>query len=302
MPFMLSAAITAGIAPLLFLQVLYKEQFYTANLLLFLRWMAILPVLILGFYVGYLLKKGTGSPARRMALGAVVFGCFAFVGWSWVENHLLSVAPEAQWRTQYVSEAHLYRTPELGPRLLLWFVAGFPTMALMVGWQLWDRSRRHGSSPAAGAKLLSWIALGGVVASSLWAWRYYYLLAEPAQKALAGPVGKPHLVLSLAGGVVEFVAWLGLLRRGSFSARWLGLASAGLVVNFVGTAAMNETIRLATFEAAGTLSALYERHAVAWKIAGLPVFVFFLVLNVVLMAWCVRRVRRAAPAEPGVVR
>ena len=37
MPFMLSGAITAGIAPLLFLQVLYVERFYTANLLLFYR-------------------------------------------------------------------------------------------------------------------------------------------------------------------------------------------------------------------------------------------------------------------------
>src|SRR5687767_8980684 len=35
LPFMLSAAITAGIAPLLFLQILYRRQFYTANLLLF---------------------------------------------------------------------------------------------------------------------------------------------------------------------------------------------------------------------------------------------------------------------------
>ena len=33
MPVMLSGAITAGVAPLLFLQILYREQFYTANLL-----------------------------------------------------------------------------------------------------------------------------------------------------------------------------------------------------------------------------------------------------------------------------
>ena len=40
LPFALSGAITAGVAPLLFIQVLYKKQFYTANLLLFGRWMA----------------------------------------------------------------------------------------------------------------------------------------------------------------------------------------------------------------------------------------------------------------------
>src|SRR6476620_4982881 len=54
LPFVLSAAITAGVAPLLFLQILYQREFYTANLLLFNRWMAILPVLIAGFYMLYL--------------------------------------------------------------------------------------------------------------------------------------------------------------------------------------------------------------------------------------------------------
>ena len=37
LPFVLSAAITAGIAPLLFVQILYQRAFYTANLLLFNR-------------------------------------------------------------------------------------------------------------------------------------------------------------------------------------------------------------------------------------------------------------------------
>ena len=57
MPFMISAAITAGIAPLLFLQILYQQHFYTANLLLFYRWMVILPVMLVGFYLAYLLKS-----------------------------------------------------------------------------------------------------------------------------------------------------------------------------------------------------------------------------------------------------
>ena len=39
MPFILSAAITAGVAPLLFIQIVYQRQFYTANLLLSWRWM-----------------------------------------------------------------------------------------------------------------------------------------------------------------------------------------------------------------------------------------------------------------------
>src|SRR5688572_27202569 len=48
LPFSVGLAITAGVAPLLFLQILYQPLFYTANLLLFHRWMLIVPTLIFG--------------------------------------------------------------------------------------------------------------------------------------------------------------------------------------------------------------------------------------------------------------
>ena len=57
LPFAFSGVITAGVAPLLFVQILYPEHFYTANLLLFHRWMAVVPVLIVAFYLLYLLKS-----------------------------------------------------------------------------------------------------------------------------------------------------------------------------------------------------------------------------------------------------
>ena len=56
-PFVLSGAITAGVAPLLFVQIIYREQFYTANLLLGWRWLVVVPVLIVAFYLLYVLKS-----------------------------------------------------------------------------------------------------------------------------------------------------------------------------------------------------------------------------------------------------
>ena len=57
MPFSLSAAITAGVAPLLFVQIVYPRHFYTANLLLSWRWMIVVPVLIVSFYLLYVIKS-----------------------------------------------------------------------------------------------------------------------------------------------------------------------------------------------------------------------------------------------------
>ncbi len=304
MPFMLSAAITAGIAPLLFLQVLYIEQFYTANLLLFYRWMAILPALILGFYLAYLLKAKRVRRwplAVRFAVGCGAFACFAFVGWSWVENHLLSLQPKTTWAEQYGSGAMIFRSPELIPRLALWFVAAFPTMALVVGWQLWFRAAKSngggdGASgpPSAipGSRRTSAIALAGIALSSVAAGLYFSLLAAPARESIVGTFGLPYAILAAAGGAIQLMAWIAQFVRRSLTRSWLIVATAGLVVNFIGMAVVNEATRLTLLHGGGKLAALFARHDEAYRVGGFPVFVLFFVVNAGLIAVCIRLVRK----------
>src|SRR5688572_30449576 len=82
LPFMLGCGITAGVAPLLFVQLLHQQRFYTANLLLGPRWMAVVPALIVGFYALYVAKLS--ARLRKLALAAALV-CFTFVAWSWSE-------------------------------------------------------------------------------------------------------------------------------------------------------------------------------------------------------------------------
>ena len=107
LPFTLGAAITAGVAPLLFVQILYAPNFYTANLLLGVRWMALIPILIAGFYLLYLQKTAFAKRASALVRGAIpalACGCFLYAGWSWTTNHLLSLAP-ATWPSAFVDGA-----------------------------------------------------------------------------------------------------------------------------------------------------------------------------------------------------
>ena len=76
---MLGLAITTGIATLLFLQILYKREFYTANLLLFNRFMLLLPALIFAYYMLYLIKShalGGRWAILRAPVTIVAFACF----------------------------------------------------------------------------------------------------------------------------------------------------------------------------------------------------------------------------------
>ncbi|HVV87980.1 MAG TPA: hypothetical protein VHE35_33295, partial [Kofleriaceae bacterium] len=138
LPFALGAAITAGVAPLLFVQVLYQQRFYTANLLLFHRWMAIVPALIIGFYLLYVGKTSRAQQWPRWARLAVVgvaLACFTFVAWTWVENHALANADDAGtvWVQQYASGRLRYASPMIAPRLAMWLALCAPLWAAPAG-------------------------------------------------------------------------------------------------------------------------------------------------------------------------
>lgn len=291
MPFALGAAITAGVAPLLFVQILYKQQFYTANLLLFHRWMAIVPVLIAGFYLLYLAKSRAAAAWPGWASTAVRLGAwlgFAFVAYSWTENHLLG-RDHAVWPAFYGSGAMRYRSPEVVPRLALWLTGSIPTMAALVGWQLWFATRATGE-PCAPVRARRWslLALLGLVASGLCG-VWYYVAADAAVRAqCAGAMAGPYLNLAVLGVALQTVAWTAQWQRARLEATWLGVASAGSVCTLAGVVVVREATRLSGID----IEALYATHAALAAAGGLPLFGVFLAVNAGLIGWCVLRVSR----------
>jgi len=80
----ISLTITSGVAPLLFIQLLYGQYFYTATILLSWMWFGFLVILILGYYATYVYKfrgvpaKGSGGTVW-LCLSAVMFLLIAMV-------------------------------------------------------------------------------------------------------------------------------------------------------------------------------------------------------------------------------
>ncbi len=203
LPFMLGCGITAGVAPLLFLQLLYQRAFYTANLLMGPRWGAVVPALIVGFYGLYLAKA---SPKwRRIAL-AVATACFLFVAWSWTELHLL-MQDQPAWKRMYAAGDRLYANTAVVPRLLLWIGVMTTLFATVSAWAQPSRRPRLAMLGIAGRVVaggaLAWIASsGGLADTHGWA----YLLAIAVAVELAGwiwvvraPAGNGLLVVTGAG-------------------------------------------------------------------------------------------------------
>jgi hypothetical protein len=254
MPFMLGAGITAGVAPLLFIQLLYQERFYTANLLLGPRWGAVVPALIIGFYALYLAKAKTGR-LRTIALATAAVA-FLFVAWSWTELHQVMLDDPA-WRAMYAAGDRLYDQAGVLPRLALW-IGAMPILFATISLWLVGPSRK-----------LAIIALAS------------HVIAGAAAFAIGhAPVAHGWLYVLFGAVAIEVVGWLLLVRSSSRMAMMLvtGATSAALLAGAV----VREAPRLAVLQPA--------RDA-ALEASGFPVFATTLVFGVLAIAFVVKQIR-----------
>jgi hypothetical protein len=284
--FVLSAAITAGVAPLLFVQILYKQHFYTANLLLSHRWMAVVPALILGFYLLYVLKTRRAKQWGNITLGFIsgaAFLCFAFTAFSWTENHLLSQQSARYWGEFYASDRWFYVDRELMPRLLMWTLGAIPTMAMMVGWQLWWHQKRGNAEADVQVRHLSFLALAGLGVTVVSGAFYFSSLNPELNSLIYGPFAGPYLGAAACGGLLQVAAWSVQWFRRKLSCGYLLLAASGVFLSITGMAVVREAIRLGSIP----IENYYAQHQQASQVGGLWVFVIFTLLNLGIATFCI---------------
>jgi hypothetical protein len=284
LPFALGAAITAGVAPLLFVQLLYQERFYTANLLLFHRWMAIVPVLIVSFYLLYLHKteRFTGRAARAAIIGTAALG-FLFVAWSWTENHLLQL-DDGVWRDFYAAGRLVYGSEQLAPRVLTWVMAALPSMAIGAAWQVRGVAGAE-ARPTALRRLavLALVGVAGSAATAAWLWAE---LPEGSRVTVLSGSMVPWLAALVVARGAEVGAW-GWIVRSPDSRRALIVATTGGIGAHLAGACLREAIRL------GHLEAIRPPVADA---GGLPAFAISMVAMVGALIWMGRMIRRGLAA------
>lgn len=302
MPFILSAAITAGIAPLLFAQVVYQQRFYTANLLLFYRWLAILPALLIAFYLLYVLKARFAfvqHASVRLVVKLTVCACFLYVAWLWTMNHLLSVQSLEIWTAQYAEGTVYYRTSELLPRLGLWVASAFPTLAVWLAWQLWwnadggpelmtDIERE---TSRADIRHVALVGMTGLVLMTLLALVYGSMLPGDIRSVITGRLAGLYLAIAAVGIAVQFSGWVLIRRSARLTRSLLIVQTAGLAATLVGLTVVREAIRLARVN----ITDLYAAHSAAAEVSGFWVFACVLVINIALIVTCARIVRHAQP-------
>jgi hypothetical protein len=95
LPLVIAFVVNFGVAPLLFLQVLYGQFVYSSAVLMGIFWISIVPILIVGYYGAYLYDfkfKSLGIFGPVVAIG--VFVILLVIGFFFSNNMLLMSLPE----------------------------------------------------------------------------------------------------------------------------------------------------------------------------------------------------------------
>jgi hypothetical protein len=136
LPIFTSFAITQGIVPLLFIQLLYGPLFYTSSILMGSYWISIVFILIIAYYLLYIYKfnfKKLGAFAPWLLIAASLL--FLVIAYIFTNNMTLMLQPE-KWLELSKSTAGLalnHAEPQILPRLLHTIIGSIAVTGLAIG-------------------------------------------------------------------------------------------------------------------------------------------------------------------------
>lgn len=294
LPYWMAAAVTTGVAALLFLQVTHGPLFYAASTVAAWPWLAVVPLLLLG-YGGYYLRDRllAREPARAQAVGLVAFLCLAAVSLVYVAVMTSTLHPERFLEDHLAHPGGLFLPLDAtAPPRWLHVLTG--ALAASAAWVSWLAGRAVARSEEGAREVLEW-ATGGLTLSLLAAFLsgVWFLFSVPpsAARALMGgaPVATGALLLAAALTLsAARLAWLA--RRRDDPRRALGAAAGHVVAIALLMAVLRDALRRAA------LSGVYDPSAApaAPQWGAIALFALLLAAGLATvgwMAWAVARGR-----------
>jgi hypothetical protein len=294
-PVLMAATVSLGVAPLLFVQVLYGRLLFTSSVLMAWSWLAVVPLVILAYYGTYLrVYAGERRFARGFALSALVALVLLAVAFLYVTNMTLMLRPE-RFLPLYLADGrglHLNLSDRtLVPRYLH-LVLGAAAMA-GAALALFGLLRR-GREPELGAwalkqGLVAFALITGLnVAAGLW-----LLVSQPRPTLLHLVSGGWPAGLVVAGILLGFVA-IALVpvvqqsaKPSRAGAAWLLLVLATLVTMLL----LRDEVRVAALRQAGLTTPTW----VAPQWGPIALFAVLMLAALGTIGWMVTALARPGP-------
>ncbi|PIE59811.1 MAG: hypothetical protein CSA32_01930 [Desulfobulbus propionicus] len=205
-PTLVALTVNAGVAPLLFLQVLYGHLFYTSSIVMAAWWFAVIPLLIIAYYATYAVSLRYES-ALRPFWSLLVVGILATVGFLFVNNNTLALTPGSwtSWFSNGQGTGLNISEPTLFPRWLHMMVGALAVGGLFVALLQQRKMSRSGSREVAARDwALKFFTHGTLAQVALGIW-WLIALPRPVMMLFMG-TDMPATVLFLAGLAFSVVA------------------------------------------------------------------------------------------------
>jgi hypothetical protein len=293
LPVAVAATVTLGVAPLLFVQVLYGRLFFTSSILMAWLWLAVIPLVVLAYYGAYFLAfrgKDLGDRARWVA--AIVAGLFLAIAFLYVSNVTRALRPETFLEAYRASGRGVVLNlgdPTFWPRYLHVLLGAVAVAAL--GAALYGVSRRASRPELAAWAIRRGTTVFGVATAANVFAGTLFLLAQPKPILIRLVGGDTWAMGLLALGILLAIATAGLALlalgvKDPVRATWgqLGLLLATLVVMVL----LRDQVRAIALRDAG-----FEHPTwVATQWGPLAVFVVLLLVAVGTIAWMARALAR----------
>jgi hypothetical protein len=300
LPIVMTYVINLGVPPLLFAQVLYGRAIYTSSVLIGAWWFAVIPLLMLCYWLLYRFSAALDNGRAAWWLGGAAWLVAGGIAKIYSTNMTLMLRPEV-WRGMYAATAAGTHLPSgdatLLPRWLFMLCGG---LALGGLWMVWLGGQRRFDAEirtylrSRGALL----ALAGVIAQLAAAHFVFHNQPESVRAAIAG-----SLLCRMAGfawlasaGLIALVGvWVALARPATALAGWLGAAVAFLAVAFM--TLFRDGLRDLTLLGKGF--DVWQRTVVTnWNVVVL--FLVLFVVGLAVIGWLISVMLRAKPVSQRV--
>ncbi len=274
MPSAVAAAISLGVAPLLFLQALYGRLFFTSTVLMGWIWLAVIPLVMLAYYGTYAIAFG--SQAKKV-LGVMIALVFAGIAFIYANNMSLMLRPQ-RFLPMYTDSGrglHLnLADPTLLPRYLHMLAGAIAVAGMCVA--IFGAFRRDRWATRYGA---GWFAAATLANLATGVW-WLGSLPRPVIMASSVAVG--------LGAVAGFAA-VGVIHMGH-----LKTAAALLVASIVAMVVARDQVREGMLGIAGFTST--PRIEPQWDV--IAIFAVLLVAALATTAWMIAISVRAEQPQP----
>jgi hypothetical protein len=207
LPSLLPATITIGIAPLLFVQVLYGQFFYTSSIIIAWPWFLVLVFLTLAYYGFYFASFQSGQHAGRAGKAILFSVILVFViGFIYSNNLTLGQTP-ARWGGKYFADPAGWNLnlsePTLIPRYLHFMVAALAMgglLLVLMALANWKRDTEYARQVLQfGGKTFMYATMAQILVG-IW-----FLLSLPREMRMLfmgdDPLATTLLLVGVAGGI-----------------------------------------------------------------------------------------------------